>query len=585
MWCCPVRWEWRCGVGGPPATADLVPPLATSERAGSSSTALLRARRSRRYDGSSCSSSTGGSRRRPRCAPAASASATSRRPRPTSTSTNRRPPCWSRSPQPRLLATRCRRRQPGLRAHRRVRPVDAPARRPSAGSRSSGPGWRARLPGLVGSRDPVGKVRSPRCPASTRSRDPADDPRGGRRAHTRRGARHRDRPRLAGPADRVAAPASSAHTGRPGRVGGREATTLGLAALGGAAVRPRAARRTSRPCSARLLPAPVDHVLLQADLTAVAPGPLESELARRLQLVADVESRGGATVYRFTSGSVRRALDIGWSAVEVQDFITSVSRTPVPQPLTYLVDDTARTFGNVRVGHAEAFLRADDETALTELLHHPKAGTLGLRRLAPTVLISSTPLDVLLPRLRDLGVAPVVEAADGTVHVARPDVLRARTPRERRGKAVRSARASAQVAQSSPRSGPATAPRRTARSHPPSHSPERLDGGTARGDRRPGHRADRLRRQPRHQHRAAGRSAHARRRVTHRARPPQRRRAHLRRAPDNNCPPVTAAWEARRAGRETPQQVHPPLTGPRDGPSSTSSTSSTSEAWRGGGEL
>ncbi len=126
--------------------------------------------------------------------------------------------------------------------------------------------------------------------------------------------------------------------------------------------------------------------------------------------------------------------------------MAAVSRTPVPQPLTYLVDDTARTFGTVRVGHAEAFLRSDDETALAELLHHPKAGSLGLRRIAPTVLVSTTPIDVLLPRLRDLGVAPVVEAADGTVHVARPDQLRARTPREHRGRAARSARDSAHTA-------------------------------------------------------------------------------------------------------------------------------------------
>jgi hypothetical protein len=195
------------------------------------------------------------------------------------------------------------------------------------------------------------------------------------------------------------------------------------------------------------MPQPVDHVLIQADLTAVAPGPLESPLARTLQLLADVESRGGATVYRFTPASVRRALDTGWSAVEIHDFLGQVSRTPVPQPLAYLVDDTARTFGTVRVGHAEAFLRADDEAALTELLHHPQAASLGLRRIAPTVLICSTPLDVLLPRLRDLGAAPVVEAADGTVRVARPDLLRARTPKDRRGPAVRAAHQTAQLAQ------------------------------------------------------------------------------------------------------------------------------------------
>jgi len=191
---------------------------------------------------------------------------------------------------------------------------------------------------------------------------------------------------------------------------------------------------------AALLPEPVDHVLLQADLTAVAPGPLESQLARRLQVVAEVESRGAATTYRFTPSSVRRALDTGWTAVELHEFLGSVSRTPVPQPLSYLVDDTARTFGSVRVGAAEAFLRADDEAALTELLHHPKAGSLGLRRLAPTVLISTVPLDLLLPRLRELGAAPVVEAADGTVHVVRPDQRRARTPREHRGRAAETRR-------------------------------------------------------------------------------------------------------------------------------------------------
>ena len=167
----------------------------------------------------------------------------------------------------------------------------------------------------------------------------------------------------------------------------REATALGLVALGGVPAYARAllAGDDPAPLLAPLLPDPVDHVLLQADLTAVAPGPLEPDLARRLQVAAEVESRGGATVYRFTGPSVRRALDVGWTAAELHAFVAGVSRTPVPQPLTYLIDDTARTYGTVRVGHAEAFIRADDETALTELLAQPQAASLGLRRIAPTV--------------------------------------------------------------------------------------------------------------------------------------------------------------------------------------------------------
>jgi hypothetical protein len=218
-----------------------------------------------------------------------------------------------------------------------------------------------------------------------------------------------------------------------------EAAQLGLVALGGLASYAAALRNGDDPSDllTPLLPQEVDQVLIQADLTAVAPGPLTRQRARDLHLLADVESRGQATVYRFTPSSVRRAFDAGWAAHEVHAFLDAVSRTPVPQPLSYLVDDAARTFGTVRVGHAEAFIRADDETALTEVLHHPRAASLGLRRIAPTVLVSSTPLDVLLPRLRELGVSPLVEAADGTVHVARPDRRRARPRTTRRAEDAR----------------------------------------------------------------------------------------------------------------------------------------------------
>jgi hypothetical protein len=203
-----------------------------------------------------------------------------------------------------------------------------------------------------------------------------------------------------------------------------EAAVVGVVALGGVATHGRALLaadplHTAPAALEPLLPEPVDHMLLQADLTAVAPGPLAHDLAHNLAMMADIESRGGATVYRFNERSVRRAFDSGWSVGEVQEFLAASSRTPVPQPLVYLVDDVSRKFGTVRVGAAESFLRSDDESALTELVHHPKAAGLRLRRIAPTVVVSDVPLDVLLPRLRELGSAPVVEAPDGTVRLAR----------------------------------------------------------------------------------------------------------------------------------------------------------------------
>ncbi|MEW1677631.1 helicase C-terminal domain-containing protein [Streptomyces noursei] len=175
---------------------------------------------------------------------------------------------------------------------------------------------------------------------------------------------------------------------------------------------------------APLLPEPLDHVLLQADLTAVAPGPLHRPLAEALGVLADVESKGGATVYRFTPASVRRALDSGRSAADLQEFLTTHSRTPVPQPLAYLVDDVARKHGQLRVGAATAYVRCDDDALLAEILADRRAAALRLRRLAPTVLAAQCAPEHLLDGLRAMGYAPAAESAAGDVLVARADSYR-----------------------------------------------------------------------------------------------------------------------------------------------------------------
>ncbi|MEU6905902.1 helicase C-terminal domain-containing protein [Streptomyces coeruleorubidus] len=168
-----------------------------------------------------------------------------------------------------------------------------------------------------------------------------------------------------------------------------------------------------------LLPEPLDHVLLQADLTAVAPGPLRRPLADMLGVLADVESKGGATVYRFTPGSVRRALDAGQSASDLHAFLATHSRTPVPQPLTYLIDDVARRHGHLRVGAASAYVRCDDDAVLNEILADKRATGLGLRRLAPTVLAAQSDPAGLLEGLRAMGFAPAAEGAEGDVLITR----------------------------------------------------------------------------------------------------------------------------------------------------------------------
>ncbi|HZQ33624.1 MAG TPA: helicase-associated domain-containing protein [Mycobacterium sp.] len=182
----------------------------------------------------------------------------------------------------------------------------------------------------------------------------------------------------------------------------------------------------------RILPAPIDHFLLQADLTVVVPGPLHRELAEQLASVATVESAGAAMVYRISEASIRRALDAGRTASALHTFFSKHSKTPVPQGLTYLIDDVARRHGQLRVGVAASFVRCDDTALLAQVAAAPLAETVQLRLLAPTVAVAQAPIADVLAALRDAGFAPAAEDATGSIVDLRPRGARVADPPHRR---------------------------------------------------------------------------------------------------------------------------------------------------------
>jgi hypothetical protein len=163
------------------------------------------------------------------------------------------------------------------------------------------------------------------------------------------------------------------------------------------------------------LPKPVEHILVQADNTAIAPGPLTIEVARMLSTFADIESRGGATVYRFSETSIRRGLDHGHSGEEIRSFLTKTSKTPIPQPLEYLIADVAKKHGKLRVGFANTYLRCEDQAVISAILSDKKLEHLAFRQIAPQVLVSDTESDETMEELRRAGYFPSGENAQGAV--------------------------------------------------------------------------------------------------------------------------------------------------------------------------
>ncbi|MFI5906956.1 helicase-associated domain-containing protein [Dactylosporangium sp. NPDC051541] len=176
------------------------------------------------------------------------------------------------------------------------------------------------------------------------------------------------------------------------------------------------------------VPAAVETVLLQSDLTAVATGTPSSSLSALLNLAAERESRGGGSTWRFTSSSVRRAFDAGSSAEELLARVRAAAAGGrVPQPLEYLIADMGRKHGHVRVRAVGCVLRSDDRALLGELQRVRGLAGLELTELAPTVLASARPPAETMAALRDAGYVPAGEHPDGTLAVERPVRHRAST--------------------------------------------------------------------------------------------------------------------------------------------------------------
>ena len=172
-----------------------------------------------------------------------------------------------------------------------------------------------------------------------------------------------------------------------------------------------------------LFPAEVDRVYLQYDLSIVSPGPLAAALDARLRGMADAEARGLASTYRMSAASITRALSTTESADSMLDFLGTISLNGVPQPVEYLVRDTAERFGSLRVGPvgsggsggSRSYVRAADPALIAQLLVDQSLSALGLRAENPTRALSGLDPGVVYWTLLDARYPAVAEDAEGRV--------------------------------------------------------------------------------------------------------------------------------------------------------------------------
>lgn len=162
-----------------------------------------------------------------------------------------------------------------------------------------------------------------------------------------------------------------------------------------------------------ILPQLQTQVVVQSDLTAIATGPLAPQVHAALTELTEVDTRGQGTVYRFTETTIADALKSGMRADDITARLREVTgQDTLPQPLEFLITETAGRLGRIQIAAARSVIVVDDEAELAAMLADSALVPAGLTRMSATVAVSNVSRERL---------AMLLEAAEYQTMAAAPE--------------------------------------------------------------------------------------------------------------------------------------------------------------------
>jgi len=167
------------------------------------------------------------------------------------------------------------------------------------------------------------------------------------------------------------------------------------------------------------LPSAQHSLIVQADLSLIAPGPLDTATESVVRKFSQVEQVSVACSYRLSALSVSHGLECGLKIDEIRNTLLDLSQKPLPQPVEYLLSEAQARFGRLTIGKGvgteRAILKSTDGILLTEILNDIRLRPFAFQAVTAASLATRFEPDVLYFALRDLGYVPVRVDDSGNV--------------------------------------------------------------------------------------------------------------------------------------------------------------------------
>ncbi len=156
-------------------------------------------------------------------------------------------------------------------------------------------------------------------------------------------------------------------------------------------------------------PKPVSRIIIQGDLSIISPGPLSPAIHKQIDLLGQSEDLGLACRFRLSLNSILHAMEMGMSANEIEEILLSLSGSDLPQPVSYLLTQAKKKFGEltVRPGEGQSVVSSSDPILLTQIVNESGLAALMLKG-EDGHLVSRLNPSLIYFNLRDAGY-PVIQ--------------------------------------------------------------------------------------------------------------------------------------------------------------------------------
>jgi hypothetical protein len=168
------------------------------------------------------------------------------------------------------------------------------------------------------------------------------------------------------------------------------------------------------------LPAVQERIILQADLSIIAPGPLPTKIEALLRRFANTEHIGLASTYRLSALSVCHGLETGLTTEEIAEILSEAFGSKLPQPVEYLLAEVKSRFGRLvvtdsKIGESRSTIESSDNVLLTEIGNDPRLRPFSLIRPSNEKLSCRFEPSVVYFGLRECGYLAIRKDENGKV--------------------------------------------------------------------------------------------------------------------------------------------------------------------------